>query len=218
MSDYTECNSTRLSPPAEGMPRLHIGLAAHKDDLNLNQLCSTTTNEWLEQNAPGFCQLPYDEWLAITNFLFLWSLFEAKVLKHCGSARAAIEATKRWAEDGLLTKETFEPQINYFRSRYYVHGEYTCYFERLNLRQSDSPELVKEVLRNVDAEIDDVAAAILIIVYRIRNNLFHGLKWTYDLYGQLENFNHANATLMKGIDLHGKVTKKNQRKFTMGMR
>jgi hypothetical protein len=43
------------------------------------------------------------------------------------------------------------------------------------------------------ADLSEVAAALLIIVYRLRNNLFHGVKWAYEIQGQLENFNHGNA-------------------------
>lgn len=117
--------------------------------------------------------------------MLLWSLFEAKVLDQRGSADAIIDAAKQWAGKGLLTQESFEPQINYFRNRYYADGEYTYHFEHLHLRKNDSPDLVKKVLRNVDANSDEVAAATLIIVYQFRNNLFHGVKWSCKLRGQL---------------------------------
>ena len=165
-------------------------------------------NAWLEQHARGFYELQEDERLAIFHFVLLWSLFEARVLNRRGSACKIIEAAKRWTGDGLLKKEVFCPQINYFRSRYYVHGEYTCYFENLHLPQNYSRELVKEVLRNVDANPERIASAVLIIVYRIRNNLFHGEKWSYDLRGQLDNFYHANRALMNAIRLDDKMAKK----------
>ena len=37
------------------------------------------TIDWLEEYAPGFQALSKAERRAITEFLFLWSLFEAKV-------------------------------------------------------------------------------------------------------------------------------------------
>ncbi len=44
---------------------------------------------------------------------------------------------------------------------------------------------------------------MLIIVFRYRNNLFHGVKWEYELAGQLSNFTTANSVLMKVLDRHG---------------
>jgi len=73
--------------------------------------------DWLEQNAPGFRDLSDDERTAITDFSFLWSLFEAKVLNEQGSANAIVKASKRWAGKGLPTEEMFESQVAYFRNR-----------------------------------------------------------------------------------------------------
>ena len=43
--------------------------------------------------------------------------------------------------------------------------------------------------------------ALLIIVYRLRNNLFHGEKWNYYFKDQLGNFTHASAILMRTVEL-----------------
>lgn len=139
--------------------------------------------DWLEQNAPGFRELAVQERTAISDVSFLWSLFEAKALNERGSANAIVEATKRWAENGLPAEEIFEPQVAYFRNRYFADGEFTCHFDHLHLRRNDAPDLVKDFLRNEVANPDEVAAALLIIVwhqvvirtscYRFRNNLFH---------------------------------------------
>ena len=116
--------------------------------------------------------MPDDEQIAITDFLFPWSLFEAKVLNQNGSANAIVEVAKVWTGNGLLNKEIFKRQVDYFRNCYFADGEYAYHFNHLRLRQNDSHDLVKEVLRNVDANPDEVAAALLIIIYRFRNNLF----------------------------------------------
>ena len=63
----------------------------------------------------------------------------------------------------------------------------------------------KKVLQSTDVSPDDVAAAVLIIVYRFRNNLFHGAKWLYEFREQIKNFNHANTALMKAVELHNKA-------------
>ena len=42
--------------------------------------------------------------------------------------------------------------------------------------------------------------ALAFIVFRLRNNLFHGTKGQYGFSGQLENFRQANALLRVWID------------------
>ena len=47
--------------------------------------------------------------------------------------------------------------------------------------------------------------ALLMIVWRLRNNLFHGAKWAYGLRDQRENFTHANSVLMRLLERHGQL-------------
>ena len=158
--------------------------------------------DWLEQSAPGFQQLSPDERNAIMHFSFLWSLFEAKALNTNGNARAIVEAANLWQKEDLITDESFEGELEYFRDRYFADGEFTYHFDHLHFRRPDRREFVERVLRNEEAELSDIAAALLIIVYRFRSNLLHGMKWAYQIQGQLGNFTHANAVLMQAIELH----------------
>lgn len=136
------------------------------------------------------------------HFSFLWSLFECEALNRRGDVNALTEVARLWADHGLFIEKSFEPQLVYFRNRYLRDGAPTNRFHHLNLRNGDQTDLVRRVLGNDAVENFEIAAALLIIVYRFRNNLFHGEKWAYELQGQLENFNHANAILMRGIELH----------------
>ena len=50
--------------------------------------------------------------------------------------------------------------------------------------------------------LEEITAAVLMIVCRFRNNLFHRLNWSYELQGQLDNFMHAFVALIWAIELH----------------
>lgn len=50
-----------------------------------------------------------------------------------------------------------------------------------------------------------IASAMLIIVLRFRNNLFHGVKWQYELASQLDNFETANHVFMTALEQHGQL-------------
>lgn len=158
--------------------------------------------DWCDRYAPGWQALTPEEREAITYFSFLWTMFEARVRGTRASANAIIEASHRWAGNGLLAADTFGQEIAYFRGRYVVGGKSIYHSNRLHLRPNDAPALVKEVLAGEDMKPEEIAAAVLIIVYRFRNNLFHGVKWSYELQGQLENFTHANSALIRAIELN----------------
>ena len=162
--------------------------------------------EWLREYAPGFQELSDEERQAIIDFSFLWSLFEARSLNERGSASAIVNSASNWAASGHLTEDNFSRELAYFRERYVADGEFTRHFDHLNLRKNDEPDLVKRVLIREDVEPREIAAAVLIIVYRYRNNLFHGVKWSYALQGQFQNFSHANIALIQAIELNDELT------------
>lgn len=165
-------------------------------------MCCMDTIDWLRKYAPGFQVLSEAERDAYAEFLFLWSLFEAKALNEHGSARAIVASSARWARNGQLTTETFGHELAYFRNRYVEGGQFNHHFDHLHLRDNDAALLVQRVLLGEDGAPENIAAAVLIIVYRFRNNLFHGLKWSYELQGQFENFMHSNKVLRRAIELH----------------
>lgn len=155
--------------------------------------------DWLKTNAPGFRELPRKDRDAIMHFSFLWSFFESKVLNRNASANAICAFTAQWASCGGLDVTPFESSLTYFRHRYFDNGEVTENFQGLRLRANDKPELVKAVLKGENTDPKDAVSAMLIIVYRFRNNLFHGEKWAYGIRGQFDNFTHANTVLMAAL-------------------
>ena len=82
-------------------------------------------------------------------------------------------------------------------------GAVTHHFEHLHLPANALGDMVLAVIDGSNNDDRDRVAAVLIIIFRYRNNLFHGVKWQYKLAGQLENFTNANSALMKVLDRHG---------------
>ncbi|MGI6855160.1 hypothetical protein [Mesorhizobium sp. 1B3] len=77
--------------------------------------------------------------------------------------------------------------------------------EILKLRPADHLDLVRSVLDGSNNDPHDRLLTVLMIVWRFRNNFFHGEKWAYRLQGQLQNFTHANAILMRLLERHGQL-------------
>jgi hypothetical protein len=157
--------------------------------------------EWLCAKARGFQALSQEERDAIMHFALLWSLFEGTALDTYACATSILEVSRRYETEGRLKEEKFRGCLIYFRNRYLQNNEFTEHFAGLRFRNNDNRKLVENVLKGENNNVGDTLAALLIIVYRLRNNLFHGVKWAYELQGQLGNFTNANALLMLALDL-----------------
>jgi len=162
-----------------------------------------SAGEWLDYRAPGFGELPDLDRHTILDFVFLWSLFEAKVMRTYAKARKIGAKVDEWEAKGTLNASCYEDELSYFRRRYFADGGLTHRFYRLDLRPSDFPETVTEVIVANSESPRDKVLALLMIVWRLRNNLFHGVKWSDGLLDQRENFTNANSVLMKVLDQHG---------------
>lgn len=160
---------------------------------------------WLEAHVPGFEHLSDAERSAIGDFTLLWTLFEARVLATRGSAQRISDAVESWEQAGSSDEASCDAELAYFRDRYFANGDFTHHFYGLNLRANDRPALVRAVLNASDNHPRNRLIAMLIIVLRYRNNLFHGVKWQYNLAGQLDNFSHANSVLMRALEQHGNL-------------
>ncbi len=156
--------------------------------------------DWLCAHAPGFTELPEEDRQAIFHFSLLWSFFEAKALRTRGSANAILAVAHEWVSHGPLSLAPFEESLAYFRARYVANGQPTQHFHGLELRNNDNKALVLSVLRGENTNAADSIAALLIVVFRLRNNLFHGVKWAYGIHGQRENLAHANAALISALE------------------
>jgi len=161
-----------------------------------------TPIDWLRANAPGFDQLPEADREAIMHFSLLWSFFEARALGSAASANAIVALVQGWEDDGRLDVAPFDQSLSYFKDRYFQNGAATPNFQGLALRPNDNPATVEAVLKGENTSTRDCVAALLIVVYRLRNNLFHGVKWAYGIRDQLSNFNNANATIMAALEMH----------------
>ena len=157
--------------------------------------------EWMEQHEYGFAALQPQEREAIQHFTMLWTLFEARLLKTNASSKAIVALVSNWHAKGVLDPAVFEASFQYFRERHFPNGHESPHFAGLELRPSDSPDLVRTVLDGSNTAPPDKVAVLLIVVYRLRNNLFHGIKWAYGIAGQQTNFEHGSQALMASLPL-----------------
>jgi hypothetical protein len=168
----------------------------------MDEPAKSASEAWLEARAPGFQDLTDDDRRAIFDFAFLWSLFEAEIMEANASVDQITEKVDAWVAADMLGANLYDTELLYFRNRYFADGEFTYHYPFLHLRKSDHPELVEAVLQSANNDPRDRILVLLMIVWRLRNNLFHGAKWAYQIKGQRDNFTHANAVLMRVLERH----------------
>lgn len=160
---------------------------------------------WLRNHVPDFGALEDSEVSAIVDFSLLWSLFEARILDKNASAARIVDKISQWSAEETLNPRIYNDQFAYFQERYFEDGQPTYHFQYLNFRPNDQTALVTRALEDQTASAEDKVAAVFIIVWRYRNNLFHGPKWEYGLRDQKENFEHANSAMMLALEQHGQL-------------
>ena len=157
--------------------------------------------QWLDKNALGFSALSPEERAAPMHFSLIWSCFEAQALNTNGSTSAIESWIRTLDRQKKLNVAPFNAVLAYFKDRYFANGDFTHNFHNLNLPNNASSILVKEVLSGRNADPVDSVVAVFLIIYRFRNNYFHGPKWAYQLQDQLTNFNMANDALMLVMEM-----------------
>ncbi|WP_122490343.1 hypothetical protein [Klebsiella variicola] len=153
----------------------------------------------IEKFAPGVVQLSPMEVEALQRFTLLWTLFESQVLDNNASVKKISEKVEA-IDLRKLGNEWFQAPLSYFSKRYIEDGRENYRFENLHLRKNDNPDLVRAVLTG---EIDNPSLQLIVcltIVYRFRNNFFHGIKWAYGLQEQFENFTHSSNLLSEYLE------------------
>ncbi len=153
----------------------------------------------IERIAPGVANLSPEEHEALQRFTLLWTLFEAQMLGSNASVRKISEKVEN-AEPEIIRSGWFAEHLDYFSNRYVDGGNTNQRFENLHLRNNDNPDLVRMVLTGENVDPASQLIGCLIIVYRFRNNFFHGVKWAYDLHDQFENFSHSACLLRKFLE------------------
>lgn len=134
----------------------------------------------------------------VGNFLILWSLFENRCCN--GNANKAsienvIEKVEKSFDDEIL-----DEVFNYMRTRYAGAKN----FKNLNFRTGGGDEKMKthceKVFSGEESSKEDKLKAVLYVIYRYRNNLFHGSKQIPNLQQQKDNFNASYKVLIECIE------------------
>ena len=157
--------------------------------------------DWLAGQQDGFGNLPKADQKEMMAFSLLWAYFEARLLDANASPKTIVRLVTGIADAKKLRPELLAEPIAHWRARYVHAGKFSHHYHFLNLRPNDNIKTVNAVLLSQDESPKALLICALTIVYRYRNNLFHGLKWAYGLKGQKGNFVVASRVLIATTEM-----------------
>ncbi|WP_270087107.1 hypothetical protein [Sphingobacterium sp. SYP-B4668] len=137
----------------------------------------------------------------VKNFTLLWNIYETFACNRSANSTAIsnnVDCIENAKNIDIRKIEIFKL---YFLSRYF-NKDKAPNNRFLDLVKNDSriaELIVNELPKNI---IDkNTLKALLFIVYRYRNNLFHGNKNVVTLDSQIDNFTYANELLITVLEM-----------------
>ncbi len=153
------------------------------------------TTQWINKHYQS--NLKDSDYNHVKDFLLLWNLLENDIFAN----NFAIPTAELKIDSFIIAGRISEIEINklfgYFQNKYTEDGiRMSGLFNNLMFRGRDRMEFVENMLLSNNSTLNEKTLAIMIIVWRYRNNLFHGLKDITRINYQKNNFLRANKFLM----------------------
>lgn len=145
------------------------------------------------------CYEDSNDFLQSRRFLFefavIWNLFEMKKMGNHASIFYVSDFVERFQNiENINVTEIFE----YFKNRYTNSTDNVNLFKALRWRdkEKDKKDETHKILILENPTDKDKIKAVLYIIFRLRNNLFHGEKNILTIEQQRETFNLVNSFLL----------------------
>lgn len=156
--------------------------------------------------------LKYDELKPVLGFCLLWNLFEDRQCnKHANpeSISKCVKQAFKNEADGIFKCIRYTECLEFFRRRFFSNGELSATDEKTdklldaffqNGKEQELREIVRQAFTRPSRELKVIIHALLLLTWRVRNNLFHGEKELYNLPRQADLFNVINIFLATFLD------------------
>lgn len=162
--------------------------------------------EWIKNFFNNGVDLNNEGIDRVRNFSLLWNLFETFACNRRADINSISNAVDTINQREQITTDLIADHLTYFKERYFNDdGTPKEIFEGLKFRPGQTDQAAKqkvtETLTNkIDNPVENLKS-LLFILYRFRNNLFHGEKEVVRLNGQIDNFTVANDLLAKVLTI-----------------
>lgn len=151
---------------------------------------------WVTEFTQPTLEIDETTYRQILHFSLIWNLFE----RHACGRFASIPRIKRAVHTAVFTNKVcaqmFAEHSAYFRNRAKNYGPSVAHYVRaLNPHNSETRAILNDFFGSQSSSSKDEITGLLVIAYRIRNNLFHGEKDVAYLHTQAELFQVINSLL-----------------------
>ena len=160
-------------------------------------------SQWISENMGESIKIEQGQLDAVSDFTLMWALFEASESEEESNMFSKIKGVSEKVVKKLkhsCSLDDFlyflDKPLNYWSKRYIRDDEHSDRYEHLGLND-EAIRVVLPVLKGKDDNPAHKICACLYIVYRYRNNLFHGNKDITLLEDQTENLNNASELLQE---------------------
>ena len=163
--------------------------------------------DWIKDYLQSWNNFQREDIESVLNFSLFWNLFEGQVFDEDKSADINIRlCAQSLVQESPNIPSTFAPYLEYFRNRYVSNGSTNPSYDNLQWEGSHGAGMRGKtstacVLKGEVTSSEEIIKALLWIVYRLRNNLFHGIKKLQSIRGQRENFETANQIIRRVLEI-----------------
>lgn len=180
-----------------------IGQTLAAGELNVVQKPMETI-DWISRNIRGGNEVEKSTLLSVSNFTLMWALFEGTEAH--GESLIVFDELKHIAKrvTDSFPQSDLDTAIDYWSTRYISSNNTNEKFRKLRVKGQENINLVKNTLLGHEVSKTNQIHAILIIIYRLRNNMFHGMKDLKELEKQQNNFDHASTFLKCILESSGR--------------
>lgn len=158
------------------------------------------TKDWIGRKIPGYSNTDLKNMDLMHNFSVVWSIFEGSRLDFYGNFKNICQYLKnneKYINDSSANK--FKPMHEYFKDRYYSDENKFNILCGGIVSDSDM-EFMLKTLKSEFKPNKYTIMTLLMIVYRLRNNLFHGKKISNGLEDEWENFKNGTDIMIIAMD------------------
>lgn len=130
------------------------------------------------------------------EFLMVWSLFETQCFGRFLKKNNIVTYAEKYYDNNLL--EFLEQEFNHFYNRYQNEGRYR------HLKHGDKFDFIDNLLKKPVDEFNNKErlSFLIYVVYRYRNNMFHGNKSLDSWLSYKKQINLCINIMIKIIDNH----------------
>ncbi len=154
--------------------------------------------DWLKNKIAYF---KTDEIDSVLLFAFFWNLFEREIAECNAEINKSSRYISQLVNDSKYD-EALETIWEFMKCRYVNDEMVTEKFNYFDFKPNDNKAFVQKTLLKSEPTKADKCESILRIIFRLRNNLLHGVKDINQINEQNELFMNSNQFLSIILDLN----------------